>query len=154
MAGGDVYTTESLEWVSPRPRGTSKPIDMRDRLPRRLLHDLAAVGALVDDDRRSANERLADALGQRDLEALRSEVAEAKRSGRARPRVELPRLRRWQWSLLYTALGCGAAVSMMGVIELIWQLRSVLSALGAVAIVMSVFIKTRHNRVDDGWISS
>lgn len=126
----------------------------RDRLARRLLRDLTAVDALVDDGRPSADERLVAAVGHAGLEALRSELAKTERRRRERPQIRLPRLRQWQWSVVFAALGCGAAVSMMGVIELIWQLRSVLSGLGAVAIVLSVFLKTRHQRVHDSWIGS
>ena len=114
----------------------------------RLLHDLTAVGALVDDQRLSAEERLAAAVGPGGLEALR------------RPRLleraaaHFARLQQWQWSVLLMAFACGVAVSLMGVIELIWQLRSVLAGFGAVAVVLSAFWKTRHQRFDQTWIGS
>ena len=63
-------------------------------------------------------------------------------------------MKQWQWSVLLASLGCGVAVSMMGVIELIWQFRSVLSGLGAVAFVLSVFLKTRQHGIDATWLGS
>jgi hypothetical protein len=114
----------------------------------RLLRDLRAVGALIEPDRPSADERLAAAVGPEGLKILRrppilERVAE-----------RFAHLKQWQWSVLLTALACGAAVSLMGVIELIWQLRSVLAGFGAVALVVSVFLKTRHHRFDQTWIGS
>jgi hypothetical protein len=114
----------------------------------RLLHDLTAVGALIDDERLSAEERLAAAVGPHGLEALR------------RPRLfdraaaHFARLKQWQWSALLMAFACGVAVSLMGVIELIWQFRSVLAGFGAVALVLSLFRKTRQHRFDETWIGS
>jgi hypothetical protein len=114
----------------------------------RLLHDLSAVGALVDDRRLSAEERLAAVVGPDGLKALR------------RPRLfdraaaHFARLKQWQWSVVLMAFACGVAVSLMGVIELIWQLRSVLAGFGAVAVVLSVFWKTRQQRFDETWIGS
>jgi hypothetical protein len=64
------------------------------------------------------------------------------------------RLKQWQWSVLLVALACGAAVSMMGLIDLVWRFRSVLSGLGAVVLVLSVFLKARHHRIDEHWIGS
>ena len=63
------------------------------------------------------------------------------------------RLKHWQRSLFFVALGCGAAVSLVGTIDLIWNLRFVLSGLGAVAIVVAVFQQTRR-RSDENWIGS
>lgn len=126
---------------------------------KRLLRDLTAVSALVDEARPSADDRLVAAVGQEPLRILRSRLSA--RSFDARHRllfqrlaVRLARLRQWQWSVLIVSLGCGAAVSMMGVIELIWQFRSVLSGLGAVAIVLAVYLKTRHYQRLETWIGS
>jgi hypothetical protein len=113
----------------------------------RLLHDLTAVAALVDDERTPAAERLAAVVGPDGLRALR------RRRLLEGVAARFGRLAQWQWSVLLTALACGAAVSMMGVIELIWQLRSVLSGVGAVVIVLSLFLKTRQHRFET-WIGS
>jgi hypothetical protein len=134
---------------------------MRPSADKRLLHDLTAVGALIDADRASADERLASTVGRDRLHALQAELAAAAPCVRADTRRVLEgavamfsRLRQWQWSVLLAALACGATVSMMGVIDLIWQFRSVLSGLGAVVLVLSVFLKTRHHSVDEHWIGS
>lgn len=126
---------------------------------KRLLHDLTAVGSLVDTDRPSADERLVASVGSERLRAVQVAVGEACAPPDRRRVFEsavaiFARLKQWQWSVLLAALACGAAVSMMGVIELVWQFRSVLSGLGAVALVLSVFLKTRHHRVDEHWIGS
>jgi hypothetical protein len=126
---------------------------------RRLLRDLTAVGALVDDARPSARERLAATVGREPLRELRSQLAAQCPGARRRLLFErlaarLARLGQWQWSVLIVSLGCGAAVSMMGVIELIWQLRSVLSGIGAVAVVLTVFLKTRRYQRLAPWIGS
>lgn len=126
---------------------------------KRLLHDLTAVGSLVGPDRPSADERLVASVGSDRLQALQAAATEScARPGRRRvfegAVAIFARLKQWQWSVLLAALACGAAVSMMGVIELVWQFRSVLSGLGAIALVLSVFLKTRHHRVDEHWIGS
>jgi hypothetical protein len=122
---------------------------------RRLIRDLTAVGALVDDiERPSADERLVAAIGHERVEAFHSEFGARRRLSFERFAARLARLRQWQWSVLIVALACGAAVSMMGVIELIWQLRPVLAGLGAVALVLTVFLKSRHYRVEEHWIGS
>jgi hypothetical protein len=126
---------------------------------KRLLRDLTAVGSLVDADRPSADERLVATVGPDRLRVLQAAaVEECSRADRLRVFERavaiFSRLKQWQWSVLLALLACGAAVSMMGVIELVWQFRSVLSGLGAVALVLSVFLKTRHHRVDEHWIGS
>jgi hypothetical protein len=57
----------------------------------------------------------------------------------------------WQWSLFFVALGCGAAVSIVGLIDLLWHARGILAALGAIAIVTSVYVQRRRHRVET-WI--
>jgi hypothetical protein len=122
---------------------------------KRLLHDLTAVAALVDGDRPSADERLVASVGQEGVQALRSAVAGETRPGILDGAVaKFASLKQWQWSVLLASLACGVAVSMMGVIQLISQLRPVLSVLVAVAVVLSVFLKTRHHRLPDTWIGS
>lgn len=66
----------------------------------------------------------------------------------------LSRLKSWQWSLFFAALGCGAAVAIVGLIELVWDARAVFGALGAIAIVVSVYLHTRHLRAEEDWIAS
>jgi hypothetical protein len=134
---------------------------MRSSADKRLLRDLAAVGALVGQDRQSADERLAAASGPDEAQAFRAATLRGSCAGVPRRRRILEgaasrfaRLKQWQWSVLVVALGCGAAVSMMGVIQLVWQFRSVLSGLGAVALVLTVFLKTRHHRLSQTWIGS
>jgi hypothetical protein len=134
---------------------------MESSADKHLLHDLAAVGALVEHDRPSADERLVAAVGPGEAQALRSVVAQAHCAGAARRRrilagaaARFSRLKQWQWSVFVVALGCGAAVAMMGVIELVWQFRSVLSGLAAVALVLTVFLKTRQHRLPHSWIGS
>jgi len=129
---------------------------MRSSPDSRLIHDLTALAALLDDERPSADERLAAALGPEGLCALRTQLASQSRVRLLleRSMARFARLRQWQWSVLLVSLACGVAVSMMGVIELIWQLRSVLSGVGAVAIVLAVFLNTRHHRIDETWIGS
>jgi hypothetical protein len=68
--------------------------------------------------------------------------------------ARVARLRQWQWSVLIASLGCGTAVAMTGVIELIWQFRSVLSGFAAVALVLAAFLKTRHYQRLQPWIGS
>ena len=118
---------------------------------KRLIHDLNAVGALVAADRPSADERLAATVG--DALASQCRSAAGRRLLLERCAARFARLKQWQWSLLVVALGCGVAVSMMDLIELVWQFRSVLSGLGAVAVVLTVFLKTRQARVEH-WIGS
>ena len=119
---------------------------------KRLLHDLNAVASLIDDRRPSADDRLAATVGP-EL-AARCRGAGRRRLHLERFAARLARMKQWQGSMLIVSLGCGVAVSMMGVIELIWQLRSVLSGLGAVAIVLAVFLKTRQHRIDETWLGS
>jgi hypothetical protein len=124
-----------------------------------LLHDLTAVGALMDESRPSADERLAAAVGQEPLRTLRSRLAVQGSGARHRLLFErlaarVARLRQWQWSVLIVSLGGGVAVAMMGVIELIWEFRSVLSGLAAVALVLGVFLKARHYHRLEPWIGS
>ena len=119
---------------------------------KRLLHDLSAFAAMVDDDRLSADERLAATVGPELAAQCRGSVRRRLRFDRFEAR--LARMKQWQWSMLIVSLGCGVAVSMMGVIELIWQFRSVLSGLGAVAVVLAVFLKSRQHRIDETWLGS
>jgi hypothetical protein len=114
----------------------------------RLLRDLHAVGVLVEHDGPSAGERLAAAVGPDGLAAVQRPCL------LERAAAHFARLTQWQWSVLLMALACGLAVSLMGVIELIWQFRSVLAGFGAVTLVLSVFWKTRQHRFDETWIGS
>lgn len=125
----------------------------------RLLRDLAAVGALVDEPRPSADERLEATIGQEPLRTLRSQLSTLCPGARHRLLFErlaarVAHLRQWQWSVLIVSLGCGTAVAMMGVIDLIWEFRSVLAGLAAVALVLGVFLKTRHYQRLEPWIGS
>jgi hypothetical protein len=127
---------------------------------RRLLRDLNVLGALVDDDRPSADERLLAMGGDEWLQALQSQLAaECRRGPRRRLRFEraaarLARLKQWQSSLVLVSLGFAVAVSMMFFIDVIWHLRSLLSGLGAALLVGALSLKARHQRVEEPWIGS
>jgi hypothetical protein len=145
-----------------------------DPQTRRLLHDLDRLEMLVSDDRAPAHQRLVALLGQEQLRTLLAELARPSPRTSGEPVVvaaatlahktlrglregagmsKFARLKHWQRSLFFAALGCGAAVSLVGAIDLIWNLRFVLSGLGAVAIVVTVFQQTRR-RSDENWIGS
>ena len=145
-----------------------------DPQTRRLIHDLDRFEMLASDDRAPAHQRLVALLGREQLQALLAELARpSPRTSRERMAVaaatfacralrgpwegsgvsRFARLKHWQRSLFFVALGCGAAVSLVGTIDLIWNLRFVLSGLGAVAIVVAVFQQTRR-RSDENWIGS
>jgi hypothetical protein len=127
-------------------------VEMDSSRDRRLIHDLTAVGALVDWERASADERLSATVGP-DL-AAQFRGATGRRLRFERFAARLARMKQWQWSMVIVSLGCGVAVSTMGVIELIWQFRSVLSGLGAVAVVLAVFLKSRQHRIEETWLGS
>src|SRR5262245_19708876 len=122
----------------------------------RLIHDLNALAALVGEERGrpSAEERLAATVGDEQLKTLRSRLTPRRCLRFDWFAARIARLKQWQWSVLIVSLGCGVAVSMMGVIELIWQFRSVLSGLGAVVVVLTVFLKTRQHQRLETWIGS
>jgi len=132
---------------------------------RRLLAHLNAYGHLVN-DRSPAEERLVAILGHEQLEAARARIAtgdtsKADGSKVSKPRAytwramgRLARMTAWQWSLFLVALGCGATVSIIGVIDLLWHARGILAALGAIAIVTSVYVQSRHHRIKQTWIGS
>ena len=133
-----------------------------DPRTRRLLHDLTRIGLLVGCDRPGAAERLLALLGDDFLRVVHAEAERAE----VRPRPEhdvsetpggavqrFARLKRWQSSLFFSALGCGAAVAFVGVIDLISELRFLVSGIGAVGFVVAVFRHTRHAR-EERWIGS
>lgn len=145
-----------------------------DPRTRRLLDAVMRMGRVTGEESRSADERLRDVLGEDVLRAVHRELEQpsgitvpqqAVVSTAARAEAEthcrrrrglgwLARLKQWQSSLFFAALGCGAAVAIVGVIDLIAQLRLVISGVGAVAVVVTVFFQTRHRQGDEGWIGS
>ena len=150
--------------------GEARPADPGTR---RLLHDLTVLDALVADDRASADERLATMLEEDRLQVLLAELATppswrkrvmraagalvdkaVHRLGERSGVTTIAHLKQWQRSLFFIALGCGAAVSLVGTIDLIWHLRAVFGGLGAVSIVVAVFLQTRHRPPDHHWIGS
>jgi hypothetical protein len=154
-----------------RPLAASRTVDPRTR---RLLHDLDMLETLVSDDRAPARKRLVALLGEEQLQTLLAELARpAAPTSRERMVVgtvifvrkalhglregsgvtKFARLKLWQRSLFFVALSCGAAVSLVGTIDLIWHLRFVLAGLGGIALVLVVFQQTRH-RSDENWIGS
>jgi hypothetical protein len=67
----------------------------------------------------------------------------------------LSRLKSWHWSVFLAALGCGAAVAIVGFIDLAWDARAVLGGLGSIAVVMFVHTRTRHlHAEEEDWIAS
>ena len=66
----------------------------------------------------------------------------------------LPRLKGWKLWLFIVALSSGAAVSIMGVIDLVWRLRFGLAGLAAVCFVVWVFLTSRHDQTDEEWLGS
>jgi hypothetical protein len=143
-----------------------------DPQSRRLLHVVSSVARMTDDERPSVSERLLVLLGQACFDAVRVELAatasareatepdavrpcaEVQHSKRVIPVSRFARLRRWQLSLFLVALGCGAAVGLVGTIDLIWQGRFLVSGIGAVALVVSFFMRARHHQVPETWIGS
>src|SRR5262249_13034419 len=127
----------------------------------RLLGHLNAYGRLVDEDRSPAEERLVALLGREQLQAARARMAAAVSPKVSKPRAytakamaRLAQMTVWQWAMFLVALGCGATVSIIGVIDLLWHARGILGALGAIAIVTSVYVQSRRHRVDQTWIGS
>jgi len=135
-----------------RPHGSKRNV-------RRLLEHLNVVGRLVDDSRSPAEDRLVALLGDEQLRAARAQMSAPARASRPRAYTAtamrtLSRMSAWQWALFFVALGCGAAVSIVGLIDLLWHARGVLAALGAIAIVTSVYVQMRSHRVHETWIGS
>jgi hypothetical protein len=129
----------------------------------RLARHLRLVDAVVSDDRCSAEERLVAILGVEQLQAIRAALEarapEAAKVPLLRPHEwaavrALARLRDWQRSVFLAALACGAAIAIVGVIDLIWSARAIIAGLGAVAIVLYVYFLTRHHRAEENWIGS
>jgi hypothetical protein len=126
---------------------------------RRLLEHLNVVGRLVGDERPPAEERLVALLGEEQLRAARAQMSapvkvSSPRASTAKAMRILARMSAWQWSLFVVALACGAAVSIVGVIDLVWHARGILAALGAIAIATTVFVQGRHHRFKETWIGS
>jgi hypothetical protein len=124
---------------------------------------LTRIGELAERERRSAAERVLDLLGADVLKAVHRELERADQTAppeqvtAANPTFAvrwLARMKRWQSSLFFAALACGAAVAIVGVIDLISQLRLVVSGIGAIALVLTVFLQTRHHRGEESWIGS
>lgn len=125
---------------------------------RRLIDHLNVVGRMVGDDRPHAEERLVAILGEEQLHAARAQMSAPVRASGSRVYTAavmraLSRMSAWQWSLFFVALGCGAAVSIVGIIDLLWHARGILAALGAIAIVTSVYVQSRRHRIET-WIGS
>jgi hypothetical protein len=134
-----------------------------ERRLQRLARHLRLVGSVVSDDRPPAEERLVAILGAEQLQAVRAELEErgpkAARVPILRPHEweavrALARLRNWQRSVFLAALACGAAIAIVGLIDLIWDVRALLGGVGAVALVVYVFLLTRHSRTEERWIGS
>lgn len=129
---------------------------------RRLLHDLTCIGLVLECERPGATERLLALLGDDFLRVVRAEAERAEECVQPAEDVcvapgaavqRFARLKRWQSSLFFSALGCGAAVAFVGVIDLISELRLLVSGIGAVGFVVAVFRHTRHAR-EESWIGS
>ena len=138
----------------------------------RLLHHLHALGR-IDTEGLRADERLAALLGEAQLETVlaRIETVDAdvfslERQVAAAEAISirqllsrrlahtLSRLTNWQRGVFFASLGCGAAVAIIGLIDLVWRVRGILGGLGAVLIVLTVYLQTRHHRVKQTWIGS
>jgi hypothetical protein len=139
-----------------------------------LLDALSSIALLTDVERRSVAQRLLRVLGQDTLDAFHAQLERTTGAsadcreviGAVLPSVESPlseagsamtwlaRLKRWQLSLFLAALGGGAAVGLVGTIDLIWQGRLILSGLGAVAFVTAVYLRARQHRIDESWVGS
>lgn len=135
-----------------RPHGSKRNV-------RRLLEHLNVVGRLVADERPTVEDRLVALLGDEQLHAARAQMSapvkvSKPRASTAKAMRIIARMSAWQCSLFLVALGCGAAVSIVGMIDLVWHARGILAALGAIAIVTTVFVQGRHHRFKETWIGS
>jgi hypothetical protein len=134
-----------------------------ERRLRRLARHLRLVESIVDDEHWTAEERLLAILGAEQLRAVRAVLEEhgpeAAKVPMLRPHEwgavrALARLRNWQRSVFLAALACGAAIAIVGLIDLIWDARALVGGLGAVVLVVYVFLLTRHSRAEERWIGS
>jgi hypothetical protein len=142
------------------------------RANRRLLWHLRALGGLVEAETPAAEERLLALLGEAQLGRVRARIegpaagsldhrqaaaaaaATLRASLQLRAARMLSRVKRWQLGVFFVSLACGSAVGIIGLIDLIWRARGILGGLGAVAIVLTVYLQTRQHRVDRTWIGS
>jgi hypothetical protein len=129
----------------------------------RLARHLRLVDSIVEDEHWSADERLLAILGAEQLQAVRARLEEGAPEAAKVPMLRphewaavraLARLRDWQRSVFLAALACGAAIAIVGVIDLLWSARAIIAGLGAVAIVLYVYFLTRHHRAEEHWIGS
>jgi Flp pilus assembly protein TadB len=122
---------------------------------------------IVNDERSRSEQRLEQMLGAEQLEVIRRAVETSTQASLAamEPAPQtylpwriaasvLPRLRKWQVSVFLAALACGASVAIVGVINLIWDGRAILAAIGAIAIVVYVHAQTRQHRAEQDWVGS